>query len=338
MHYKDINVTTMLPAGKHIRACNSDWKFFEDFDKVAVISGSPMASAASAEAPAYGLLQLLKKVDEAVTPDWILQRLRSVKPFETLIPTKETTPGGKQVKLGVKCTQWVPPSPCNITMLHIEVINVPDGIKDALNMVPALDARLVAALRSLTDLQWLEIHVGGGSLLPQLASFPNLETLRVYYYCLRGPLPPGLLAGLPSLLSVSVSPVARAAGASDPAGGVCGISGSLPQSFTFAAASPDVSTMLDLSNNRLAGQLPQGLLTVANAVYLQNNLFSGSVPAGTADRPRAFLLDLSGNQLEVSRLNHTAHLACTKVKHATSLFCRRAVLHSLVLRCMCLLL
>jgi hypothetical protein len=303
MNYKDINITATLPVGKPIRVCNNDWKSFENFDRVATISGSRMARATSGEGPAYGLLQLLRQVDASVTSDWVLQRLRSVKPFETLIPTKETTPGGIQVKLGVKCAEWIAPLPCNITMLHLEVLDVPDSIPEALRIVPALDAGMVAALRSLVDLQWLQIYVGGGTLLPDLASFPKLETLVVNHYCLRGSLPPRLLAGLPSLRSVTVTPVARAVGASDPAGGMCGISGTLPQSFNFAQASVDGSnTVIDLSNNRLAGQLPAGLLTMANVLFLQNNMFSGSLPAGaagTADMPRATVLDLSGNLLEV---------------------------------------
>jgi hypothetical protein len=127
MNYKDINITATLPVGKPIRVCNNDWRSFENFDRVATISGSRMSRAVSGEGPAYGQLQLLRQVDASVTPDWVLQRLRSVKPFETLIPTKETTPGGVQLKLGVKCAEWIAPLPCNITELHLEVMNVPNG-------------------------------------------------------------------------------------------------------------------------------------------------------------------------------------------------------------------
>jgi hypothetical protein len=81
---------------------------------------------------------------------------------------------------------------------------------------------------------------------------------------------------------------------------MCGISGTLPQAFTLAKASENVQTSIELSNNRLTGQLPAGLLTMANTLLLQNNMFSGSLPAGTADTPKAVELNLSGNRLEVS--------------------------------------
>jgi hypothetical protein len=312
MNYKEINITATLPPGRSIRVCNNDWKAFENFDKVATVSGSRMARAASGEGPAYGLLQLLKKVDASVTPDWVLQRLRSVPAFETFIPTKETTPGGVQLKLGVKCAAWIPPLPCNITMLHLEVLNVPDGPAAALQAVPSLDAGLVAALRSLVDVQLLELYVGSGTLLPQLASFPKVVTLTINHYCLRGPLPPALVASLPSMQSLTITPVARAIGASDPAGGMCGISGTLPATFKFdSAALGGAQTLLDLSNNRLTGQLPQGLLAMASTLYLQNNMFSGSLPAGTTDLAQVVVLDLSKNQLEVSRASDVFTAACT---------------------------
>uniref|UniRef100_A0A383W3I5 Peptidase C1A papain C-terminal domain-containing protein n=1 Tax=Tetradesmus obliquus TaxID=3088 RepID=A0A383W3I5_TETOB len=129
------------------------------------------------------------------------------------------------------------PGENNITYLHFEVLNVPSSISAALRVLPTLDEELVAALRSFPALQQLQLYVGSGTLVPQLAALSSLEVIELHHYCLRGSVPARLVGGMPNLNSLTVTPVDHAAGGSDPAGGLCGISGTYPdlshQRFTL---------------------------------------------------------------------------------------------------------
>jgi hypothetical protein len=161
----------------------------------------------------------------------------------------------------------------------------------------------VAALRSFPALKSLVLNVGTGTLLPQLTSLASLQDFYINYYCLRGSIPARLLGGMPRLERPTIKSVATAFGAADPAGGLCGISGTLP------SVSSELMTHLDLSYNQLTGQLPSSLLSLASWIDLQNNKFSGSIPGYQAiplDAPlgvhakQVASIDLSNNALEAS--------------------------------------
>jgi hypothetical protein len=183
--------------------------------------------------------------------------------------------------------------------------DVPQNMREALGYAPTLDDELVAALRGLTHMRELEMVVGNGTLLPQIASMKGLEILHIEYYCLRGQVPASLLTGAP-IQWLTVKPVATAIGASDPLGGLCGIQGTLP-SFGGQAK----LAKLDLSNNHLSNQLPAGFVLNAYELHLQNNMFTGSIPgaeyrAGLRGEG-ARVVNLSGNRLEVRQHNTIRH-------------------------------
>lgn len=86
-----------------------------------------------------------------------------------------------------------------------------------------------------------------------------------------------------------MDPVATAEGAVDPAGGLCGLTGSLPNLRLPGKGYNE----LYLGNNQLTGQLPADLLAWANRIKLHNNKFSGSVP-GISAGFKGRVTDLSG--------------------------------------------
>lgn len=233
--YQDVNVTNVMLVGKTVRVCNSDWTSFAAFDRVAVVNGSVMTGSDFPEAQAVGLVQLLRRVDASVTPSWfVLGGVPRCRPGLGAPPPKPfKTPNGTAVSVRYTC----PPGENNITYLHFEVLNVPSSISAALRVLPTLDEELVAALRSFPALQQLQLYVGSGTLVPQLAALSSLEVIELHHYCLRGSVPARLVGGMPNLNSLTVTPVDHAAGGSDPAGGLCGISGTYPdlshQRFTL---------------------------------------------------------------------------------------------------------
>jgi hypothetical protein len=180
---------------------------------------------------------------------------------------------------------------------------LPTSAIEALAELPSLNTELVAALQSLKELRQLVLYVGRGSLLPQLASISNLESFFVFGYCLGGTIPPLMAAGWTKLTHFVVTPITSALGASDPNGGLCGLTGALPN-MLLADGNP---SMLDLANNRLGGPLPWGLLSMAKVMYLQHNQFSGSIPGAVGlQRTVANTINLSFNKLQVSWLVYTS--------------------------------
>jgi hypothetical protein len=102
------------------------------------------------------------------------------------------------------------------------------------------------------------------------------------HFCLLGTLPSNIFAGLTKLIQFDASKLRKVVGADDAVGGDCGISGTLPNIRLLGDTSTwwQSGTSLVLNNNRLTGQLPSGLLSMANLVVLDNNMFSGSIPSG----------------------------------------------------------
>lgn len=249
-----------------------------------------------------GLVQLLRRLDASVTPNWFANWTYT----KTCIPVGEQaqpkplkTPSGTEVILEFFCPGEQHDNLLNnITDLHLEAVKLPSELSDALHVLPALDQELVAALRSIPALQKLVLYVGAGTLVPQLAAMTSLVELQLYHYCLRGPIPASMLTSMPNLLTLTVTSVV--AGAGDPAGGMCGISGTDPD---IAAPHLHKSSNLNLPYNQLTGQLPSSLLFLASRVHLQHNKFTGSIPgcqATTTHAIKAAVVDVSGNHLEAS--------------------------------------
>jgi hypothetical protein len=300
--YKDVNVTSVLAAGEPVRVCNADWASFAAFDKVAVINGSVLAShqAEVAETQMMGIVQLLRTVDATITLSWFANSIKEYVGCTAHFDPPQIeikTPQGITVRLLRRCSGGEPPAfRWNISYVKLDVLNPPVSVTDALQVFPVLDLELVAALHSLPGLKILAMCVSSGTLLPQLGALTSLVTIQLSHYCLRGPLPARLLKDMTNLRSLTITPVTAAAGATDPAGGLCGHSGTLP----------DVSALglkldnLELSYNQLTGQLPLSLLSLAGEVALQHNRFSGSIPGSSQLMPRLHTVDLSNNNLEVT--------------------------------------
>jgi hypothetical protein len=308
--YKDINITSHLQPGKRVRVCNDAWRSFAVFDKVAVMRGSALASSLVRESDAVGLLQVLKQVDSLVTPKWLLDNLQCSDSKKRLV-----TPSGTSIiwQTGccdgaVNCTEAVKTIKTLTLEFDAASLGLAGNVAEAIRILPALDEELVAGLRSLPDLRDLHLMVGSGTLLPQLASLSNLETLHIKYYCLRGTIPSTLVAGLPRLAQFGVLNVERAVGATDPAGGLCGLSGTLPNMRLLDKTSTGKYSYLDLSFNQLTGQLPAGLLALAQDINLSHNRFSGSIPGittlGNASVQTPMALALNDNSLQVGTLKN----------------------------------
>jgi hypothetical protein len=302
--YKDVNVTMSMPSGLALRVCNSDWLSFAAFDRVAVIKGIALPLGPGENMPelqAMALLQLLWRVDPSITLEWAGYTAGLAYTCQTdsaALGKQLVTPNGTRIMLKYWCGEDAHWRPTDVLGLQLRVL--PDGVSNALQVLPALDLELVAALRNLKSLTTLVMDVGSGTLLPQLASLASLEVMELYHYCLQGPLTENLFTGMPKLRRLVVTPASAARQANDPNGGVCGINGRLPNKVLPPS---DTSTELVLSYNQLTGQLPLRLLDVANVIELQGNKISGSIPAGTpTDNTttwRVESLDLSDNSLQV---------------------------------------
>jgi hypothetical protein len=274
-----------------------------------------------------GLLQILRRVDASVTPSWCIANNVGVWcPLGSVGFKTVTTPNGVAIKYDYMCQSIESNSNRSVRFLYLEVLNVPSKINDALQLLPALDAELVAALRNLPDLQQLRLSIGSGTLMPQLAALTSLQSLNLYHYCLRGSIPAQLIDGLPKLEYLRITPVAAAAGATDPAGGLCGVSGTLPNIGRVPRLA--LLEQLDLSYNQLTGQLPQILLSLAGVILLQRNRFSGSIPGrnGQQGIMRATQIDLSSNVLQVTHLRHSACVQrCCIAHYNAAYFCTNRV-------------
>jgi hypothetical protein len=315
--YQDVNVTTVMPAVKPVRVCNTDWASFAAFDRVAVINGSVLAKIADPtgrfhipEPQVMGMAQLLQRVDATVTLEWLVHSYEAVRRVSCAQidgdRTIFSTPNGTQINLELDCCRDC--GGYSVTRIKLEVLHVSTRLSDALQMLPAVDLELIAALRSFPYLNNLVLWVGSGTLLPQLGALTSLRTLTLHHHCLRGPIPVRLLTDMPNLLYLTITPVAAAVGAVDPARGLCGVSGTLPD----VAESGLKLESLDLSYNRLTGQLPLSLLlpsgqdagdqSVLHKVSLQHNTFSGSIPGCSKQQATGLpklQIDLSDNALEV---------------------------------------
>jgi hypothetical protein len=303
--YNDLNVTSHLQPGKQVRVCNEDWKSFSTFDKVAVMRGSVLAASTLRESDAVGLLQVLKRVDRSVTPEWVLQNVQCSDSKQRLV-----TPNGMNMIWKASCCYDA--LNCTDTAKTVQALTLEfdalslglaDNVDDVNRILPALDDELVASLRSLPELRDLYVMVSSGTLLPQLASLSKLEKLYIRHYCLRGTIPNNLVAGMPRLAQLGVLNVERSVGAADPAGGLCGLSGTLPNMKLLGKPANGQYSFVDLSFNQLTGQLPTGLLSLASDINLSHNRFSGSIPGiaslGNTSVQTPFGLALNDNQLEV---------------------------------------
>jgi hypothetical protein len=326
--YSDYNVTTRLTPGKQVRICNDRWASFATFDRVAIINGSVLASQKIDEQQAMGLLQLLKLVDGSITPEWaIRKKLLSNTIWESDIGI------GQAVSTPSKSFRWAVVTRSTTTkkavvtelyLLFVQGANeyyagLPDAVNDPMQYLPSLDDDLVSGLRSLTDLQYLWIQVGSGTLLPQLALLSQqMQELHIEYFCLRGPIPINLLVNMTQLYGLRVQPYEAAKGAADPAGGLCGLTGSLPHLRLSKTAPEGFYSMLFLANNQLTGKLPAELLLFARTIDLQGNQFVGDIPSMTVGvKTPLQRIVLSNNKLTVrfanirgSALQHTCAVQC----------------------------
>jgi hypothetical protein len=320
LHYRDANVTSKLTPGKTARLCNTAWKEFVAFDKVAYVKGSAMApytgpgginSTKIPETEAYALVQVLKAVDRSVTVNWAISQdlFTGYKTARVL-----TTPGLYDVMVHwSRASVLIPPSEVpvlqgNVGALKLSVTNGPLGQADPLQRHPALDEHLVAALLQLPWLSTLELTVGRGSIPPQLRALSAMYVFSIKHYCLRGQLPTDLFK---SWHAASVIQIAGERGFSDASGNEpCGLSGTLPSH----RQGTNPGLVLNLGSNRLSGELPGDLLAWGYSIDLSNNQFSGIIRA-PGDVINTHHLDLSDNLLEVRAVDAAAVCVRVSLRH-----------------------
>lgn len=172
--------------------------------------------------------------------------------------------------------------------------------------------QLLTALRSFTELRELVIIIGDGELPPQLGALSaKLKDLRIYYYCVRGGLPPNLVAGLAGLETLTI----QSLDASDTRGDTtCQLSGPVPPEWS---ATRSRIQKIDLAGNRQSGPLPTFQnWRLVRQIRLHKNAFSGPLPeawprlrslkvpsaefiklGGSSDYSGAFI-DVSSNDLD----------------------------------------
>jgi hypothetical protein len=323
--YSDFNVTASLTPGKQMRVCNDRWVSFAAFDKVAIVKGSILASLETEEPQAVGLLQVLQAIDSSITPEWAMAQqglgpggLLGFTVPDSRLPGRIVSTPRTTFRWQVVCDHRSDVVWGTVVGLYLRFVRsagtydpgLPSMIVDTMHYLPALDDNLVAALRSLPSLTSLWIQVGSGSLLPQLGSLSRLEELHMEYFCFRGTIPKNLVANMPRLHWFQVVPEDSAQGAADPAGGLCGLSGILPELKLRGKRSGgmEYTTALVLAHNQLTGQLPAELLSYAEVIHLDNNHFSGSIPGVTVgfnDSVKTIHvseISLSNNELTVSSL------------------------------------
>jgi hypothetical protein len=299
--YQDFNVTSVLKVGGRIRVCNGAWSSFAKFDKVAYVNGRILAKADVEEPQAMGLLQILRTVDNSINASWALSYLKS----DTLnVDNIIQLPNRNKLKWGVSYSTSTSSNIHNEINVDGLTFQEPDSVEavtviDGIRLLPLMNNELLAELLSLPELAWLGLDIGSGSLFPQLAALKNLKWLIVRHYCLRGPLPMNLVANLPDMMWLQVVPKDQVVGASDHAGGLCGLNGTVTHLTRPEMYWP--LSRLDLYNNQITGQLPPHLLSLATFVDFSNNKISGSIPGVRASmRLVAKRVKLSGNKLEVS--------------------------------------
>jgi hypothetical protein len=199
LHYTDINVTSVLKAGKTVWLCNAAWKEFVAFNKVAYIKDSALAvytgpgggsnnTITIPETEAYALVQVLRAVDSNVTVDWAISKTIVVSGCNKAMAMLRTA-SGYTVSISWRCSSGLFAGAAPNQVLQENVIGlsmtVEHGPQDPLRRYPALDDHLVTALMSLPRLADLELTVGLGSLLPQLGALEDMSLFDVRHYCVR---------------------------------------------------------------------------------------------------------------------------------------------------------
>jgi hypothetical protein len=226
------------------------------------------------------------------------------------VNTVVVLPNGKEVDWMIRCSKPSAPGQgkANVTYLGYNPCSgpleyLPDSVMEGSQLLPSLNISLMTALMSLPELKSLDMVVGTGALLPQLGTLSQINRMWLCHFCLRGTMPASIFAGLTNLTTFDARKLDKVVGADDAVGGDCGISGTLP-SIKLRGDTPSTPwqsiSSLFLFNNQLTGQLPTGLLSLADVVGLANNKFSGSVPSGRglADVV-ASTIYLAGNDLKV---------------------------------------
>lgn len=316
MTYHDVNVTSAIKVGEQVRVCNKGWSSFVELDKVAVINGSVLAKAEMEESQAMGLLQVLRTADSSITASWALQYC--LKCNFPISGTTIQTPNNRRLQWSVACsTSYNDLGKALVNVNSLTLREAASGVAltvtEGIQQLPMMNEALVSALLGFTEVTFLYLDVGGGMISPQLAALKKLTTLLIWHYCLRGALPANVMASLCSLRWLQVVPMARAVGASDPAGGLCGLSGTLVH-HTRPETLPPLNR-LDLFNNQITGQLPPQLLSMAVSIDLSNNKISGSIPGLTASsKVVAEKVRLQGNMLEVSLTGRLCMMMCMMIK------------------------
>ncbi|WIA41427.1 hypothetical protein OEZ86_005009 [Tetradesmus obliquus] len=286
LFYSDVNVTQPAP-GSVIRVCNPDWSDDIDlFNEVAYEQGTGIYRLIP-EKQEVALRRVLQVIDPALTDaeasrlitcsslepntDWALRRTittRSRVHFSLAIGCSNNEAGG------------------DVIGLYFRVLSRAGSVFP--KMHPNLNEQLVLALLDLPELYWLYIYVYGGQVAPQLGAL-GLSYFSVNHYCMVGQLPPNLLYGWPNLRTLFVTRQGDALDYNDPAIGICGISGPIPQQWRnttrkdVATELPNFLSDINLSGNLLSGSLPEiiggnGVIFNLRNLQLQRNRFTGRVP------------------------------------------------------------
>jgi Leucine-rich repeat (LRR) protein len=174
-----------------------------------------------------------------------------------------------------------------VTELDISITRIEDIAQD-------IGTRMLNALLTLEKLERVYLVVKGGELPPQLGALKTMNSLKISYECMSGPLPPNWGRDWANIQYMSITQYPSIDGSSEDVG--CGITGQLPVVW---GSQMRPMLVLDLSGNALTGPLPpdyDGLKSMQE-LYLQNNRFTNKIPREWKILRSLTKLDLSGNLL-----------------------------------------
>lgn len=256
LHYQDLNLTAELPPNTRLTVCNSNWTYsFSLFNRVAKVTNSIRFKGLDiSEEEAVVLQRLRRKFTTTGSPRMELYEFNCLP--EGDVYHVNISIDAYWLEWGVSCanlsntaaTEGGPSK--TVSGIYIGYL-VKNDTQNFTKFLTELTEEIGDMLLSLTNLTSIQMKVYNGTLPPQLGALPNLKRLTIKHFCLSGSLPPQWISSLGSLENLQVTSAEEAAGNVDPYVAVCGVQGSIPETW-FSKESNIIK--MDLSNNALTGR------------------------------------------------------------------------------------